>query len=155
MPIQDFFRSCGGDFRGHPSRSSGVSLNRTVLQDQGLRRRKSMAPRTKFLGGSMSVLVAACALVLPGCNGGGDSDEGPIPLTVPKAACGSNDKPESGLQGQVSAAQRASGFQGFSCNLQLIGQYKGDGASWQHAFFQDKSGNKCNYYDTSIATANR
>src|SRR5437763_10120594 len=104
---------------------------------------------------SVAASLAALVLAFYGCNGGGDSDEGPIPLTVPKAACGSNDKPESGRQGQVPAAVRASGFQGFSCNLQLIGQYKGDGASWQHAFFQDKSGTKCNYYDTSIATANR
>ena len=103
-------------------------------------------------------LLAAsmAALVIYGCNGGGgDSDEGPIPLTVPKAACGANDKPESGLQGQVPAAMRASGFQGFSCNLQLTAQYKGEGASWQHAWFQDKAGHKCNYYDTSITTTNR
>jgi hypothetical protein len=58
----------------------------------------------------------------------------------------------------VPAALRASGFKGFSCNLQLIGQSKGDGASWQHAFFQDKSGHTCSYYDTSSplnGTANR
>ena len=104
---------------------------------------------------SVAASLAALVLAFYGCNGGGDSDEGPVPLTVPKAACGPNDKPESGLQGQVPAALRASGFQGFSCNLQLVAQYKGDGASWQHAWFQDKSGHKCNYYDTSISTANR
>src|SRR5947209_19029967 len=93
---------------------------------------------------------AATALIgLVACNGGDSSsdDSGPIPLTVPKASCGSADKPESGLQGQVSAAARAAGFKGYSCNLQLVGQSKGDGGSWQHAFFADKSGHKCNYYD--------
>ena len=101
---------------------------------------------------------AAAALVgLIGCNGGDSNsdDSGPIPLTVPKASCGSGDKPETDLQGQVSAAARAAGFKGYSCNLQLVGQSKGDGGSWQHAFFADKAGHKCNYYDTASFTANR
>ena len=50
---------------------------------------------------------------------------------VPKAVCGPGDKPETGLQGQVPAAMRAAGFQGFSCNLQLLGQVQGEGANWQ------------------------
>ena len=105
-------------------------------------------------------LIAATTVVLWGCGGGGGdgSANQPIPLTVAKASCGPNDNPETGLQGQVPAALRASGFKGFSCNLQLIGQSKGDGASWQHAFFQDKSGHTCSYYDTSSplnGTANR
>src|SRR6185295_4775674 len=43
---------------------------------------------------------------------------------VPKAVCGPGDKPESALQGQVPIALRLQpgGFQGFSCNLQLLGQ---------------------------------
>ena len=53
--------------------------------------------------------------------------DGAPPLTVPKATCGPNDHPETALQGQVSAALRASGFHGFNCNLELIGQSKGDG----------------------------
>jgi hypothetical protein len=105
-------------------------------------------------------LVAVSSIVLWGCGGGGggsNADQA-IPLTVPKAACGPNDKPETALQGQVPAALRASGFQGFNCNLQLIGQSRGDGASWQHAFFKDRAGHNCAYYDTSSpvnGTANR
>src|SRR5262249_46966130 len=51
---------------------------------------------------------------------------------VPKAVCGPGDSPETGLQGQVPAPLRMQpgGFQGFSCNLQLIAQVKGEGASW-------------------------
>jgi hypothetical protein len=75
--------------------------------------------------------------------------------TVAKARCGENDHPETGLQGQVPAALRASGFQGFNCNLELVGQSRGDGASWQHAWFQDGGGHKCAYYDTSSATTGR
>jgi hypothetical protein len=101
-------------------------------------------------------LIAAGAVALAGCNGGGGSSaEEPAPFMVQKASCGSGDKPETDLQGQVSAANRTAGYKGNSCNLQLIGQTRGDGASWQHAFFQDKSGHKCNYHDTASFTANR
>ena len=103
-----------------------------------------------------SGFVAVAAVALFGCNGGSDSsEEDPAPFMVQKASCGSGDKPETDLQGQVSAATRAAGFKGYSCNLQLIGQSKGDGGSWQHAFFADQAGHKCNYYDTASFTANR
>src|SRR5258708_35164919 len=60
-------------------------------------------------------------------------DGGKIPLTVPKAVCGPEDHPETGLQGQVPAALRATGFQGFNCNLRLVSQSKNDGGNWQTA----------------------
>jgi hypothetical protein len=69
-----------------------------------------------------------------------DRDRGhnkPPPLTVPKAKCGPGDRPETALQGQVPAALRAAGFQGFNCNLELIGQNKGDGANWQTTQFRE------------------
>jgi hypothetical protein len=79
-------------------------------------------------------------------RGGG---KGPIPLTVPKAVCGAEDHPETGLQGQVPAPLRMTGFKGFNCNLTLIGSSPGEGASWQHAFFADRSRHQCSYYDTA------
>jgi hypothetical protein len=95
----------------------------------------------------------ACPVVFGDDDGGDDGHRSgggqPIPLTVPKATCGAEDRPETGLQGQVSAALRASGFKGFNCNLRLIGQSKGEGASWQHAFFRDRVGHRCSYYDTA------
>jgi hypothetical protein len=102
-------------------------------------------------------VVGIASIALWGCNGGDGSSsvDAPVPLTVPKAACGPGDKVETDLQGQVSAAQRAAGFKGFNCNLQLVGQSRNDGASWQHAWFQDKSGHLCNYYDTAATTDNR
>jgi hypothetical protein len=60
-----------------------------------------------------------------------------IPLTVPRAECGREDTPETGLQGQVPAALRASGFKGFNCNLKLIGQSRNDGGNWQSAEFRE------------------
>jgi hypothetical protein len=75
--------------------------------------------------------------------------------TVPRAVCGPGDHPESALQGQVPAYLRASGFKGFNCNLQLIGQSKGDGANWQSAEFMDTAGHTCAYHGTAFTTANR
>ncbi|MGA2552307.1 MAG: hypothetical protein ABSF50_19350 [Burkholderiaceae bacterium] len=90
------------------------------------------------------------------------ADEAAVPAsvirTVPRATCGPEDHPETGLQGQVPAALRAAGFKGFNCNLKLIGQYRGEGASWQHAFYTDRDRHRCSYYDTSSpvnGTANR
>jgi len=111
------------------------------------------------------LIVAACSLLLWGC--GSDDlvqstppeavvDPGPIPATVPKAKCGATDAIESGLQGQVPLALRTpGGFKGFNCNLQLVGQSRNDGGSWQFAWFVDKAGHQCAYYDTSSATVNR
>jgi hypothetical protein len=69
-------------------------------------------------------------------NEGSDGDG--IPLTVPKAVCGPEDHPETGLQGQVPAALRAAGFQGFNCNLKLIGHSRNDGGNWQSAEFKER-----------------
>ena len=100
--------------------------------------------------------MVALSLSIASCGGGSDSeDTTPAPNEVQKASCGAGDNPETGLQGQVPAALRASGFKGFNCNLELVAQSRNDGGSWQHAFFQDAAGHKCNYYDTSSATVGR
>src|SRR3989449_3857162 len=77
--------------------------------------------------------------------------DGSVPLTVPKATCGPNDHPETGLQGQVPAALRATGFMGFNCNLELIGQSKGDGANWQTTEFREGA-RVCAYHGTASPT---
>ncbi len=103
-------------------------------------------------GGSVAAEAARVAV-----SDEADSDDRAI-RTVPRANCGPEDNPETALQGQVPAALRASGFKGFNCNLKLIGQYRGEGASWQHAFFADREEHRCSYYDTSSpvnGTANR
>ncbi len=101
--------------------------------------------------------LSAISLALAACGNDDDSPaaEEPAPNVVQKASCGTGDKPETALQGQVPAALRAAGFQGFNCNLQLVAQSRNDGGSWQAAFFDDGAGHKCSYYDSSSATANR
>jgi hypothetical protein len=76
---------------------------------------------------------------------------------VPKAVCGPGDKPETALQGQVTAAMRAAGFQGFSCNLKLLAQVKGEGANWQTTEWREGRGKNrkvCAYHGTSAPAAN-
>jgi hypothetical protein len=96
--------------------------------------------------------VAVLALVLPllALGGGAEAKKGPPPVPwtgpVPKADCGPNDRAESGLQGQTTRAERESGDSelGYNCNMELVGQFQGDGASWQFAWLDD-----CGYYDTA------
>ena len=49
---------------------------------------------------------------------------------MPKAECGPSDRTESGLQGQTTSQERASGDseRGYRCNLDLVGQFRGEGA---------------------------
>src|SRR5713226_2980996 len=100
-----------------------------------------------------SLIAVACFALLGA--GREDSDDKPIPLTVPKAVCGPHDHPETALQGQVPAAMRAAGFKGFNCNLQLLGQSRGDGANWQTTEFRDEHHHVCAYHGTSFSTVNR
>jgi LVIVD repeat-containing protein len=73
----------------------------------------------------------------------------PVPSTapVPKATCGRMDRTETGLQGQTTPDERSSGRsdRGFNCNLELVGQFQGEGA-----FSQDGPAflDNCAYYAT-------
>ncbi len=51
---------------------------------------------------------------------------------IPRAVCGPGSAPETGVQGQIPRADRASGrsARGYRCNLSLIGSYQGEGASF-------------------------
>ena len=72
--------------------------------------------------------------------------EGP----VPRANCGPGSSPETGIQGDVSQADRSSGRSqlGYRCNLELMGQFQAQGAGWQNAWY----GN-CDYMDTKTGVA--
>ncbi|HEY3554923.1 MAG TPA: hypothetical protein VGL67_07445, partial [Casimicrobiaceae bacterium] len=72
----------------------------------------------------------------------------PATASVPKAQCSPGDRIEGGLQGQTTPQERASGDSalGYNCNLDLVGQFRGDGALSQNGptYFGD-----CAYYATA------
>src|SRR6202795_3819548 len=110
---------------------------------------------------AFAVSAVACVALSGGAANGRESlddegdDGGKVPLTVTKAVCGLEDHAETALQGQVPASLRATGFQGFNCNLKLIGQSRIDGANWQSAEFKDRMGHTCGYHGTAFTTAGR
>jgi hypothetical protein len=98
--------------------------------------------------GGLSCGLAVCVL-LSGCDNGAAAKkasglEGPTVAKV--AACAPGDHPEVALQGQVPAAVRAAGFQGYNCNLALEGQYAGSGGFVTYANIKDDHGHYCAYY---------
>src|SRR6266851_4410796 len=52
--------------------------------------------------------------------------------SVPTAQCGPGERPETGLQGQTTLAERFSGdsTRAYNCNVELVGQFEGEGAGW-------------------------
>jgi hypothetical protein len=87
---------------------------------------------------ALVLLVSVSATVAVIAPAVGDEDSSDALRTVPRAVCGPEDNPETGLQGQVPAALRAAGFQGFNCNLKLIGQSRNDGGNWQSTEFKER-----------------
>ncbi|HTO97730.1 MAG TPA: hypothetical protein VMK66_11850 [Myxococcales bacterium] len=70
--------------------------------------------------------------------------------SIPIAHCRAGDKTESGLQGLTTPAEIAAGKQnaGFNCNVDLVGQYQGEGASWQLTAWKN-----CAYFDQRLNAA--
>jgi hypothetical protein len=108
-------------------------------------RRRFGGPASPF---AVAVLVALVTLPPPVVTGrpAGAEDfvfEGP----VPRAECGPGSRPETGLQGQVPLEDRASGrsASGYRCNVELVGQYQGEGASLMGAWYDH-----CYYYSTAL-----
>jgi hypothetical protein len=100
----------------------------------------------------LMLCVAASACGVATNSSGGKLGPGPqTPLggaaAVPRAVCGPGSVPERALQGQVPLPERMEGFQGTQCNLELVGQWQDQGASWQHAWYGD-----CAYFDTRYAS---
>lgn len=79
------------------------------------------------------------------------SDPAPdVESAVPRATCDAASRPETGLQGQVPVADRASGRSdnGYTCNVRLLGRLAGTGAEWQMAAY-----GTCAYVANRITTA--
>ncbi|TXH02643.1 MAG: hypothetical protein E6R07_14735 [Nevskiaceae bacterium] len=102
----------------------------------------------------------ACAVLLGACS---SSHSVATPATLatsaatPKAVCGPGSRPETGIQGRVSAADQASGLatQGITCNTELVGSYtvpdaKGTVGGFKVERYTDAAGHDCAYYDTTF-----
>src|SRR5689334_25000963 len=75
--------------------------------------------RTKISGLAVSIL-AVLPLAASAAN--------------PAATCRPTDRPEHGYSGQTTADERDAGYPlagPVTCNTDLVGQYQGEGASWQ------------------------
>jgi len=106
-------------------------------------------------------VVTSGALLLAACGGGGGAGGEPGPVAKPVefaakvSSCSNGDAPEVALQGQVPAAQRHAGFTGANCNMELVGQFQGEGGNWSAATFRDSQGHVCAYHSTAVPTGDR
>ena len=110
----------------------------------------------------VAIAISLSTFVLTGCGGGSDDTAATTTPAAPAApavsvadyvvpkvqSCAPTDTPETALQGQVPAALRQAGFNGFNCNLKLVSQVQGEGASWYAATYTDKKGQTCFYHST-------
>lgn len=112
------------------------------------------------------ILAAGLAFaigVFAACGGaGGDlgsvaSGVDPGKVSVPKAVCGPDDKPETGLQGRVPREEvdNERAAQGYTCNTELISRfgesnYQGGAGGFKVLRYVDAAGHECAYYDTTL-----
>jgi len=101
---------------------------------------------------------ALLALGLAACHGGSDPVDAAARDTaaavfegpVPEARCGPGSQPETDIQGRVPIEDRESGRSqaGYRCNLELVGQYQGQGTTWVSQSYQD-----CAYHSQSFPSS--
>ncbi|HUP91087.1 MAG TPA: hypothetical protein VM074_02485 [Solimonas sp.] len=102
------------------------------------------------LGTAIGALLAACIGAAPDAAVSGSAKaaevfEGP----VPRAACGAGSVPETDIQGRVSIEDRQSGRsrEGYRCNLELLGQYQGQGTTWVSQSYRN-----CAYHSQTLSS---
>src|SRR4051812_33696726 len=98
---------------------------------------EEMMNKHRFVSGFVISTVSLLGLLLSssifsadGNTGGKRANEVGSMGPAPKAQCGPVDRTESGLQGQTTKLERESGKSqlGFNCNLEVVGQFRGEGA---------------------------
>lgn len=110
-----------------------------------------MAARRWFVVLLLGLVSSAALLLTPG---GAWSAAQPVPPVfegpVPEAVCGPGSSPETGMQGEVTRADRDSGRsqQGYRCNLELVGQYQGQGTTWV-----SQSYDTCAYHSQAVPSS--
>ena len=90
---------------------------------------------------ALLVLSTGTMLSIPWRQALGEEKASPIP----KASCGPQDRTEA-VQGQTTLAERFSPgpARAYNCNLELIGQFEGEGAAFAFEIFKGD----CVYYST-------
>lgn len=113
---------------------------------------------------ALLTLSLTVGLVVSACGGGSPEDDAQAAVaprakalaastpatsgSIARAKCGPGSSPETALQGQVPLADRQSGRsqQGYRCNLERVGHYQGEGASWVNPFYRN-----CAYMATTFS----
>jgi hypothetical protein len=114
-----------------------------------------------IVGGDRARLLAsAAATVVAGSLGSiapATAVAEPPLLPTPKADCGPGSRPETSIQGRVSADDHASGraASGYTCNTELVGAYtkpdpQGTVGGFKVERYVDAAGHECAYYDTTL-----
>ena len=128
-----------------------------------------MLRRVKRRRGSTLVLSVALVLGITGQARGDHPGVQEVPAlestraaeppleATPQAECGPGSRPETGLQGRVSAEDHASGraAEGFTCNTELVGSLTdpttlGTVGGFKVERYVDSTGRECAYYDTTL-----
>lgn len=103
------------------------------------------APTSEVVLTWLAVVAAAWVMVASGMGQawaglppGFDPGRDVWSTAVPPASCRPGDRIESGLQGEVPLADRDSrrSMAGYTCNIDLVGQFQGPGAGWTSASYK-------------------
>src|SRR5262245_12835812 len=106
--------------------------------------RATRKPPSAKAGGMLTLLsaisAAAVAIVALGVSGETYAQQQPSTKVANRlVSCGAADRVEPGKQGQTSLADRMSGANKtpYNCNMDFVGNWTGEGAEWQMAWFKD------------------
>ncbi len=94
------------------------------------------------------------------CSNRGSDPAAQVPdpalAATPRASCGPGSRPETGIQGRVSAEDHESGraAEGYTCNTELVGSFTipnevGHVGGYKVERYVDAAGHECAYYDTT------
>ena len=95
------------------------------------------------------VLLVALAGAPPGAGAG--APQPAAGQAVPRAECGPGSRPETGLQGRVSADDHASGYadEPITCNTELVGHF-GSSGGFKVERYVDAAGRECAFFDSTL-----
>ncbi len=105
--------------------------------------------RGALIVGATTCLIALVA-PLARAEMNGTTSSPPLAAT-PAAQCGPGSRPETGIQGRVSAQDVADGraTEGYLCNTALVGHY-GTTGGFRVYRYVDQAGHVCAFYDTTL-----